>query len=143
MLGSEPSGSGSTPEEVTMRCLFCKKYTSNKKFCNNKCQGNYRYSEHIIKWKQGEEIGIRIIRKYLFTKYNFKCCRCGWSKINNTTGRIPLEIEHLDGNSDNNCESNLELLCPNCHSLTSTFRALNKGNGRFKRRQRFLAGKSF
>lgn len=30
----------------------------------------------------------------------------------------------------NNKEENLLLLCPNCHSLTSTYKGANKGNGR-------------
>ncbi len=41
-----------------------------------------------------------------------------------------LEIDHIDGNSDNNSEENLRLVCPNCHSLTSTYRGTNRGNGR-------------
>lgn len=42
---------------------------------------------------------------------------------------MPLEVEHIDGDSTNNKEYNLTLLCPNCHSLTKTYRGLNKGNG--------------
>jgi 5-methylcytosine-specific restriction endonuclease McrA len=34
----------------------------------------------------------------------------------------------------NHNEKNLNLLCPNCHSLTPTYGSLNKGNGRLKRR---------
>jgi hypothetical protein len=62
------------------------------------------------------------------------CCKCGWHKINKTSGKIPLEINHIDGDSTNNVESNLELICPNCHSLTSTYRGLNKGHGRKERK---------
>ncbi|MFW5895280.1 MAG: HNH endonuclease [archaeon] len=40
-----------------------------------------------------------------------------------------LEIEHIDGNAKNNREENLDLICPNCHSLTSTYKALNSGKG--------------
>ena len=43
---------------------------------------------------------------------------------------IPLEIEHIDGNALNNKEENLILLCPNCHSLTKTYRGANRGNGK-------------
>lgn len=70
------------------------------------------------------------IRRYLFQKYDNKCVRCNWSEINKYSGKIPLEIEHIDGDYKNNSESNLVLICPNCHSLTSTFRSLNKGKGR-------------
>jgi predicted HNH restriction endonuclease len=46
-----------------------------------------------------------------------------------------LEIEHIDGNFENNAEENLELLCPNCHSLTSTYKGANKGSGRKERKK--------
>lgn len=37
------------------------------------------------------------------------------------------------GNYSNNLESNLILLCPNCHSLTSTYKGANRGHGRKER----------
>lgn len=43
---------------------------------------------------------------------------------------IPLEIDHIDGNSENNSEENLRLICPNCHSLTATYKGANRGKGR-------------
>ena len=52
---------------------------------------------------------------------------------------IVLEIDHIDGNSDNNLLDNLRLLCPNCHSQTKTYKNRNKGNGREKRRKARLA----
>jgi predicted HNH restriction endonuclease len=69
--------------------------------------------------------------------------QCGWDKINLHTNKVPIELEHIDGNSTNNELSNLKLLCPNCHSLTSTYKALNKGNGRHKRMERYKEGKSY
>lgn len=42
---------------------------------------------------------------------------------------LVLELEHKDGNSKNNDRSNLECLCPNCHSQTPTWRGRNKGLG--------------
>jgi hypothetical protein len=38
---------------------------------------------------------------------------------------IPLELHHIDGDSDNNALENLILLCPNCHALTDTYRGKN------------------
>jgi len=40
--------------------------------------------------------------------------------------KIPLELEHKDGNHFNNERENLEMLCPNCHALTLTWRGRNK-----------------
>lgn len=96
-----------------------------------------KYLNYINRWKCGEESGMRgrtgisrHIRRYLFDRFDNKCCKCGWGKTNPTTNSVPLEVDHIDGDHTNNNESNLELLCPNCHSLTPTYKSLNKGKGR-------------
>lgn len=68
-------------------------------------------------------------------KYDCRCSQCGWNKRNQFTGNIPLEIHHKDGDHTNNDENNLDLLCPNCHSLTETYKAANKGQGRKARKK--------
>lgn len=75
----------------------------------------------------------KVIRKYLVLKYGEQCSRCGWNQRHDLTNRVPIEVEHIDGNWQNNDLSNLTLLCPNCHSLTHSFRGLNRGKGRPKR----------
>ena len=47
------------------------------------------------------------LRRYKFDIFDNKCCICGWSKVNPYTNTIPLEIDHIDGNSENNLENNL------------------------------------
>ena len=125
-------------------CLNCNKELSSKrsKYCNNKCQAEYQYKEWIIRWKEGKESGIRgsygiseHLKKYLFEKYHYKCAKCKWGERNPYTGTLPLEVEHIDGNYQNNSEDNLILLCPNCHSLTATYKGANKGHGRKERRK--------
>lgn len=37
-----------------------------------------------------------------------------------------MELHHIDGNTSNNKLENLQILCPNCHAQTDTFRAKNK-----------------
>ena len=54
-----------------------------------------------------------------------------------------MELEHNDGNSQNNSLDNLSLICPNCHSQTPTYKGANKGNGRHYRRVRYAEGKSY
>ena len=126
-----------------MNCLNCNQDISkSNKFCNVKCQKEYEYKTYINNWKQGIETGIRgeyqismHIKRYLFEKYNNKCARCGWGETNIFTHNIPLEIEHIDGNYENNTEENLILLCPNCHALTSTYKGANINYGRKSRRK--------
>lgn len=134
-------------------CASCGKKTSNPKFCSNQCGQDFNFNTYVDRWKRGEVSGIvsenttpmlsKFIRTYLFKKYNNCCSKCGWAAMNPTTKKIPLEVEHIDGNSENNREENLTLLCPNCHSLTATFRGANKGNGRHYRRERYRSGKSY
>jgi len=137
----------------TYECLSCNasctvSHQKINKYCSVRCQKDFEYTSYVTKWKQGinEEIKSRSsiskhIRRYLFDKFNNSCCKCGISDWQGNA--IVLEIEHKDGNSSNNKEENLELLCPNCHSQTETYKNKNRGNGRFSRRQRYAEGKSF
>ena len=45
---------------------------------------------------------------------------------------IPLEVHHKDGDKLNNELDNLQLLCPNCHALTSNWRGHNISTGKEK-----------
>jgi predicted HNH restriction endonuclease len=97
-------------------------------------------NENVI--ESGNSNGKQI-KRYLIEKHGDKCMECGWDKKNPTTGKCPIELEHVDGNSENNSLDNLKLLCPNCHALTPTYKALNKGNGRHTRMKRYREGKSY
>jgi len=53
-----------------------------------------------------------------------KCELCGWAKCS-IDGRLPLELDHINGDRTDNRLKNLRVLCPNCHSLQITHRARN------------------
>lgn len=54
-----------------------------------------------------------------------KCELCGWCETS-IDGRIPLELDHINGEHSDNRIENLRVLCPNCHSLQPTHRGKNK-----------------
>jgi hypothetical protein len=118
--------------------------------------GNYRVLHRAIErlglntshfagqsWSRGVTLSHRVrpIEDYLSNKYPIqsdrlrrrlidegvlerRCCGC---KLDTWLDQpIPLELDHIDGNHQNNALDNLRLLCPNCHSLTPTFRGKNK-----------------
>lgn len=63
----------------------------------------------------------------LFKGRENRCEVCGLSSWMGVT--IQLQLHHLDGDHRNNEESNLQILCPNCHSQTETFCGRNKNSG--------------
>lgn len=94
-----------------------------------------RYSSqrdrYLIQWKAGvfnpsEDRAKRL----LIHELGERCQRCGWAERNLYSNTIPIELEHKDGDYKNNRYGNVELLCPNHHSLTPTFRGLNVGKGK-------------
>ena len=54
-----------------------------------------------------------------------KCELCGWCK-KSEDGRVPVELDHVNGDRRDNRLENLRILCPNCHSLQPTHRGKNK-----------------
>ncbi len=128
------------PKKPRSQCLACGKEVKRAvdKFCNNHCQGEYAYRTYIDRWMRGLETGRKgnffalsdNVRRFILETFVEKCSQCGWSERHPLTGRVPLTIDHIDGDVENCRPENLRLLCHNCHSLTPTFGSLNRGKGK-------------
>lgn len=84
-------------------------------------QNKYSYEELIHgnpQYKNTNSLKLRLIKENI--KEN-KCEICGISG-----NSVSLELHHIDGDHSNNKLSNLQILCPNCHSKTPNYRGKNK-----------------
>ena len=69
---------------------------------------------------QSNKVRIRLLRE------GYKLHQCECCGLTEWLGNpIPLELHHKDGNRYNNQIDNFELLCPNCHAFTESYRGKN------------------
>jgi len=108
--------------------------TKKKRYCSIQCHHEFWFRKRVAQLESGVYPAYRttspFIRRFLIKRLGERCSKCGWAERHPSTGNVPVEVEHIDGDWSNNILSNLTLLCPNCHALTPTFRALNRGRGR-------------
>lgn len=124
----------------TYNCQYCNKTalwsnTKVNKFCSSICHGMYRWEyETKPRIESGtENIDPFTLKKYLIEKFGNKCNAEGCVIKDTWLGKpLVLQLDHIDGDSDNNLPSNIQLLCPNCHTQTETFGSKGKGN-RYKK----------
>lgn len=127
------------------KCLNCENFLFGyqEKYCCIKCQSVHFTKKRfkIIEQSCQAEFDVthntnaKWIKRYLIKKFGEKCMECGWNETNPFTGNIPIELDHIDGDGSNNSIKNCRLLCPNCHSLTKTYKGANLGNGRSYRKK--------
>lgn len=125
-----------------MNCIYCFNKISrrNAKYCGHKCQQAYQTNQKIEKWLNGEITGYHgkaigtapFVRKYLKNLLGSQCSMCGWDEHHNLDNRSLTEIDHIDGDASNTTIDNLRILCPNCHSMTDTYKARNKSSKRIR-----------
>lgn len=93
-------------------------WNKNKSYGHKKCLDEYLSNRASI---SSHRLKLRLIEENILTH---KCERCQINTWMNE--KISLELHHIDGNPTNNTITNLQLLCPNCHSLTTNHGGKNK-----------------
>lgn len=86
------------------------------------CSKNRReYSSKDIFKKNSTYSNMTKLKKRLILEYNveYKCALCGLSTWRDKP--ISLQLDHINGDNTDHRISNLRLLCPNCHSQTTTY----------------------
>ena len=100
------------------------KYAGNQGGKGIKTDPSYLTAEQYIHSTcvKSHVLKIKLIRDGI--KEN-KCEICGvsiWQGV-----QLPLELHHKDGNHFNNNFDNLQILCPNCHSIQEGNAGANRG----------------
>lgn len=130
---------------MMVTCTTCSKQVSRYwggRYCSISCQHEYQYRAYIESWLRGHEKGMRgkinisrHVRRFILERADYRCEDCGWNERHPVDGSVLLQVDHVDGDHTNNCQSNLRALCPNCHAKTHTFGGRNRGFGRAARRK--------
>lgn len=75
--------------------------------------------------ENSEDIQTNKVRKKILEE-GLKPHRCECCGLEEWMGKpIPLELHHKDGDRHHNELENYELLCPNCHAFTDSYRGKN------------------
>lgn len=126
------------------KCLVCgvlfKSRHASQIVCSRKCMGervSLRCREDFMAGRRAGYSGknqrlAKWLRQYIKNERGTQCSRCGWDGKHPIDGLSLTEINHIDGNASNCALENLEVLCPNCHSMTHNFRSRNKKSTRIR-----------
>jgi hypothetical protein len=113
-------------------------------YCSTSCQADYKDKHAIVKALYSGNFGsmsAKSIKRLLIKYRGIRCEVCG---ISMWMGKqVPLVIDHISGNHEDNSVNNVRLVCGNCDMQLPTYKSKNKGNGRFYRRERYKEGKSY
>lgn len=118
-------------------CIQCDaplvgKQGRNRRYCSRSCNKIYDLEQNRIPMMEAGMISSRKgLKRCLVHLYGWQCNVCRSTKWMGKD--IPLELDHIDGDATNNFPDNLQLICPNCHAQTDTYKGRNVGRGRQSR----------
>ena len=99
-------------------CTICNRHFRNLKL--------HIRSHDPEKQKHFEELkSWGAIKSFIVRERGHRCERCGIAEWMGE--KVPITLDHIDGNPDLHSKENLRLICPNCHAQTPTFGGKNKG----------------
>lgn len=107
--------------------LDTSKFEENRKLYKQQMAKMSLCSEYNIESKlhRNTKTNSHKLRNKLI-EFGYKESKCELCGISEWLGKpVKLQLHHIDGNHDNNELSNLQILCPNCHSMTDNFGVYN------------------
>jgi hypothetical protein len=101
-------------------------YVGNQGSRGSKNDKTYISASEYIKnnYVSAHKLKLKLIREGI---KEHRCEVCNISEW--MSQKVPIELDHIDGNHYNNDMKNLRIICPNCHAQTST----NSGKNNKKR----------
>lgn len=141
------ASTSNTKRGASRYCFYCgnlfgRRSRNSLKYCSRACEVKSRWEEKLNSFLLTAVFPSRpFIRQYLILLQTGRCVICSLYEWNSK--EIPLVVDHINGNSEDNTPENLRMICCNCDAQTDTYKSKNIGNGRYYRRERYKQGKSY
>ena len=116
----------------THPCPGCSEDTTKTNYCSIKCRHRHEIKQYLSGELDGSTTyGVAsYAKRYVLDRSDNRCegyderipGRCTETRI--------VQIDHINGNWEDNRPYNLRALCPTCHALTPNYAGRNRGKGR-------------
>ena len=87
--------------------------SSRKGFSHFEQRKKSEYYLNDVNFITSHKLKLKLLEEGIKEHKCENCQQSEWLGV-----KIPLELHHIDGNKFNNNIQNIQIICPNCHSLT-------------------------